>query len=348
MSPAPQLAPEPAPAPVVAAQAPTTPRRPASLPAVPNASLTPEVAITADLRLRLKSVNAGAARREPARFTPSRAVWSAGGVLAAGALAALVWSAGSALGLRRAPALLEAKGSLNMLPVWPFPATVVAASPGASATRPPQSVAASPTSPFRDNASNATVNARLPAASASLLAPETDASRVESAWPASNPAGNVVPAPPVPAGALRVETAPATTPLAAAEPPAVAAPSPVASPAAGRRAGAVGAGRGQAFRRETFSAGDADVAPPDLRRQQLPTAVLEPGTAVPEGWPYLMLVVDETGVVESVRLTARIPPPGQSLYRHRMLVSAAKAWQFEPARKNGQPVRYAIRVPLEP
>ena len=108
------------------------------------------------------------------------------------------------------------------------------------------------------------------------------------------------------------------------------------------------AGRGRALSREIFSAGDADVAPAELRRQQLPTAVLEPGTLVPEGWPFLTLVVDETGVVESVRLTASTPAPGQSLYRHRMLVAAAKAWQFEPAIRDGQPVRYEIRVPLEP
>ncbi len=97
-----------------------------------------------------------------------------------------------------------------------------------------------------------------------------------------------------------------------------------------------------------FSADDRDVSPPRLRRQQLPSAVLEPSAEIPEGWPYLMLVVDQAGLVESVRLNARPPEPGQSLYRHRMLLAAAKSWQFVPARKDGQPVRYQVRVPLEP
>ena len=69
---------------------------------------------------------------------------------------------------------------------------------------------------------------------------------------------------------------------------------------------------------------------------------------MPDGWPYLLLVVDENGAVESVRLNARPPAPGQTLYRHSMLMAAAKAWQFEPARKDGQAVRYEVRVPLEP
>ncbi len=69
---------------------------------------------------------------------------------------------------------------------------------------------------------------------------------------------------------------------------------------------------------------------------------------MPEDWPYLELLVDRAGSVEQVRLRAKQPAPGQTLYRHRMLLAAAKAWQFEPARRNGAPVRYVMRVPLEP
>ena len=97
-----------------------------------------------------------------------------------------------------------------------------------------------------------------------------------------------------------------------------------------------------------FTAENGDVAPPTLRRQQLPLAVPTPGVDVPEGWPYLVLVVGPAGDVETVRLNVTTAAPGRSLYRHRMLVAAAKAWQFAPARKNGKPVRYAIRVALEP
>ena len=62
----------------------------------------------------------------------------------------------------------------------------------------------------------------------------------------------------------------------------------------------------------------------------------------------LPILIDESGAVERVRLRAKTPAPGQTLYRHRMLIAAAKAWQFEPAQLNGQPVRYVMRVPLEP
>jgi hypothetical protein len=97
-----------------------------------------------------------------------------------------------------------------------------------------------------------------------------------------------------------------------------------------------------------YTAANNDVAPPVLRRQQLSTP---PATFVddpPADWPYLDVLVDESGAVETVRLIARIPAAGETLYRHRMLVAAAKAWQFTPASRDGRPVRYRLRVPLEP
>jgi hypothetical protein len=97
-----------------------------------------------------------------------------------------------------------------------------------------------------------------------------------------------------------------------------------------------------------FSAADPDVMPPAFPPRQRASGVHEPGTPVPPGWPYLLVVVDEQGVVESVRLFTPPMRPGESLYRQRMLVSAAKAWRFIPAVRNGRPVRYALRLPLEP
>ena len=47
------------------------------------------------------------------------------------------------------------------------------------------------------------------------------------------------------------------------------------------------------------------------------------------------------GTVDQVRLRA---DPSQ--LHDRMLVSAAKAWQFRPAMKEGRPVRYVVRVPI--
>jgi hypothetical protein len=145
-------------------------------------------------------------------------------------------------------------------------------------------------------------------------------------------------------------TMPPPAPPAAA-PIVIPAPTPSAGPSPtgdGRRAAIPRGPRGTRGRPTLYSENDADVAPPVMLRQQLPSALLEPDSAVPEDWPYLELLIDEHGAVERVRLRAKTPAPGQTLYRHRMLIAAAKAWQFEPAQLNGQPVRYVMRVPLEP
>lgn len=113
---------------------------------------------------------------------------------------------------------------------------------------------------------------------------------------------------------------------------------PAATPAPPARSGS---------RVTLYTAGDAGVTPPVMLRQQLPSP-LEPTAEVPDDWPFLELVIDERGAVEAVRLRAKSVAPGQTLYRHRMLLAAAKAWQFEPATRDGVPVRYLLRVPLEP
>lgn len=97
-----------------------------------------------------------------------------------------------------------------------------------------------------------------------------------------------------------------------------------------------------------FTSGDDGVVPPVIRRQHLPSNLMEPMTEVPDDWPFLELLIDARGDVEQVRLHARQLAPGQTLYRHRMLLAAAKAWRFEPARRHGEAVRYLMRVPLEP
>ena len=39
-------------------------------------------------------------------------------------------------------------------------------------------------------------------------------------------------------------------------------------------------------------------------------------------------------------------PRDQERFQERMLMAAAKAWKFQPALRNGQPVRYRIRIPI--
>jgi len=52
-------------------------------------------------------------------------------------------------------------------------------------------------------------------------------------------------------------------------------------------------------------------------------------------------VVAASGEVESVKLVA-----GQTTALSGMQISAVKAWRFEPASRDGQPVRYRLRVRL--
>ena len=86
-----------------------------------------------------------------------------------------------------------------------------------------------------------------------------------------------------------------------------------------------------------YTQSDEAVAPPTLVRPQLPTPTgAEAGAAT-----HLVLHVNADGTVDRVRLH----PEGSTL-NDRMLVSAAKAWVFRPAVKDGHPVRYALLVPL--
>jgi hypothetical protein len=86
----------------------------------------------------------------------------------------------------------------------------------------------------------------------------------------------------------------------------------------------------------TYSGADRDVEPPRLNRQQLPREP-KPG----EDTGYFDLVVSETGVVERVQLVSPM-----LRFQERMLMAAAKAWTFRPALRNGEPVRYRLRMAI--
>src|SRR5262249_1400415 len=91
-----------------------------------------------------------------------------------------------------------------------------------------------------------------------------------------------------------------------------------------------------------YPAADRDVTPPRALGRQLPAA---PSPATPQDLiGHLEIVVDRSGSVETVRLFT--PLNG---YHDRMIVSAAKAWHYTPALRNGRPVRFrmvmAINLP---
>jgi hypothetical protein len=79
------------------------------------------------------------------------------------------------------------------------------------------------------------------------------------------------------------------------------------------------------------------VSPPVDVRPQLPRAL--PPNVRPEQLSRLELIVSESGTVESVKLV------GTPRNVHdAMFLSAAKAWQFHPALKDGRPVRFRKTV----
>jgi hypothetical protein len=86
-----------------------------------------------------------------------------------------------------------------------------------------------------------------------------------------------------------------------------------------------------------FSAADPQVIPAVLIRPHLPA---QPPPDVPEEQiGTLEFVVTESGAVEHVHL---ISPANR--FQERMLVAAAKTWQFQPAMRDGRPVRYRTRI----
>lgn len=85
-----------------------------------------------------------------------------------------------------------------------------------------------------------------------------------------------------------------------------------------------------------YTAADEDVTEP-VSLAQLPPRITQ-GTA-PELIGVLELLIDSRGSVESAHLVG-----ADQHFRDRWLVSAAKAWRFEPATRNGQPVRFLKRL----
>jgi hypothetical protein len=84
-----------------------------------------------------------------------------------------------------------------------------------------------------------------------------------------------------------------------------------------------------------YSNDDVDVTPPTAIGRQLP-AELPEGIARPSVGT-LELVIGKEGEVESVRLHTPM-----NRYHERMIVSAAKAWRYKPALRNGKPVRFRL------
>ncbi len=124
----------------------------------------------------------------------------------------------------------------------------------------------------------------------------------------------------------------------------MAAPAPVEARRPAPRASRDVAGRPQPT--PIFGAGDDGVVPPAIVERTLPPwAPADPALRRGTFSGVLEVLVDERGLVESVRLVAPISPSYD-----RALVEAAGHWRFNPATKDGRPVRFrkVLEIILRP
>ena len=78
------------------------------------------------------------------------------------------------------------------------------------------------------------------------------------------------------------------------------------------------------------------MTPPVFQHPQVPAQVL---SGLQPDMNTMELIVSETGTVERVRLLST-----PKRMADMMLLSGVKNWEFEPAMKDGQPVRYRLEL----
>ena len=132
---------------------------------------------------------------------------------------------------------------------------------------------------------------------------------------------------------------PQVPPFQLARPPLTGVPDQGAAvPVPGSESSVAPSGPGQDL---IFSAADQRVVPPRLLSPAV-SATPPNGANVPPV-PEVELLVAANGEVESVKLVS-----GATTAVSGMRLSALKAWRFEPATRDGRPVRYRLRIPLNP
>jgi hypothetical protein len=85
-----------------------------------------------------------------------------------------------------------------------------------------------------------------------------------------------------------------------------------------------------------YTQDDANVTPPVTVRQDLPQY---PGRVLFDRAGVLEVIIDTTGNVETATILESLEP----LY-NRLLLAAAKNWTYQPARLDGNPVKYRKRI----
>ncbi len=169
-----------------------------------------------------------------------------------------------------------------------------------------------------------TTATRQPAAGGRSTASRAAVTPATASVSTSTPARAAAPATAAPVNAASAASSIVATPPAIEEAVAVPAPRETA-PVAARAVASTGI---------IYSREDADVVPPSLLAPRLP----QPLVTVEDREPTLNqmeVVVAPDGTVERVRLLE-----GPRRMPDMMLLSGAKTWRFEPAYKDGVPVRY--------
>jgi len=92
-----------------------------------------------------------------------------------------------------------------------------------------------------------------------------------------------------------------------------------------------------------FDSGQSDVIPPEFVYPLL--SVPLPIAGALKGQPSIEVTINEQGTIDGVKASI---PPTSIAQAVKMLgeLSAAKAWRFRPASRNGHPVKYRLVVPL--
>lgn len=95
---------------------------------------------------------------------------------------------------------------------------------------------------------------------------------------------------------------------------------------------------------EIYDTASAGVKAPLLITPGANTPLLT-GLRHPAGTPGIEIIINADGFVGSVRAVTKPASLAESLEYHNGL-SVAKSWQFQPAERDGQPVRFKIFMPL--
>jgi len=95
----------------------------------------------------------------------------------------------------------------------------------------------------------------------------------------------------------------------------------------------------------TYTAADADVVPPVSLAQRTPQWNPSAREAAQDYRGVLRVVIDKSGTVESASMAVATRPAYD-----QALIRAAREWKFQPAQKQGRPVRYlkVIEIHLAP